>query len=505
MAEEGLIPIKNVLISVWNKEGLNDLVESLKPHNPIYYSTAGTAQYLKDHCHVAVRDTEKLTEFSELMEGRVKTLHPKVFGGILARRDKKSDLKSIEEYQIPLFDLVVVNLYPFWEHLQKQPHEQTDYIDIGGSALIRAAAKNYSSVTVLSDPSDYSTLHEELSRFNGKTSLQFRYERAARAFLRTAQYDFLIGSQWKKENALPQQLVLEPQVSLRYGENPHQKAAWAGSCSWKQIQGKELSYNNLLDAEAAIRLVGDFETSCVAIVKHNNPCGIAAGRSFSTTQLFERALKTDEQSAFGGIVAFNQTVDFSTAVALSKIFLEVIIAKAFSQEAMDILAQKKNLRLIEWAHPFSIPFEIRPALGGWLVQDVDLKSIPDKLVTVTQKQPSDSELEDLKFAWLMCKHVRSNAIVIAEEGQTLGMGCGQTSRVASVEIAINRAKKFERANCVLASDGFFPFRDNIDILKGKGITAIIQPGGSQRDAEVIQACNELDIAMVFTGERHFKH
>lgn len=503
-----LYPIKKALVSVYDKQKLDVLGRFLKEQGTEVYSTGGTAEYLRENAGIEVITIESVTGFPEMMDGRVKTLHPKVFGGILARRSESRDLEEATQHQIPLFDLIVVNLYPFWDHRQKAYDAQASFIDIGGPSMLRAAAKNCAAVTVLSSPDDYEPFIAEVTQHHG-SSFEFRYRMAGKTFERTAQYDALIAEEWNRHlgNTLPSALSLSPQHVLRYGENPHQKASWSGPLqkNWVVLQGKELSYNNLLDVEAATRLVQEFALPSCVIVKHNNPCGVAAFAG-TTASVFKTAFECDSKSAFGGVVAINQAVDEDAANEMAAIFLEVVLAPSFTEGAKSVLAQKKNLRLIEWPKPTFQPYEVRSALGGWLVQDMDTKAIPDSLKTVTKTTiPSDSVLEDLKFAWLVCKHVRSNAIVIAKAGRTLGIGAGQMSRVDAVQIALQKLDKNTCAGAVLASDAFFPFRDNIDLLKDSGVQYIIQPGGSQRDAEVIQACDEHGIAMVLTGERHFRH
>lgn len=504
-----IYPIKKALVSVYDKRNLEELGGFLKKIGCEVYSTGGTADFLRKTCGLNVVAVDSVTDFPEMMDGRVKTLHPKVFGGILARRENNKDLEETEKYKIPLFDLIVVNLYPFWEHIGKPQKDQSSFIDIGGPSMLRAASKNCTAVTVLSSADDYKEFQTEVEKNQG-TDFEFRYKMAARTFARTAQYDSMISQEWLKnsqESVLPQALGLGPQISLRYGENPHQKAAWSypQGKTWEVTQGKELSYNNLLDAESATRLVNEFQSPSCVVVKHNNPCGVSTHRQ-TTSELFKVALSADPKSAFGGIVAFNREVDEDAARELSQIFLEVIVAPSFSGPAKEILAQKKNLRLIEWPEPKFQNFEVRSAMGGFLVQETDGANIAQGLQTVSKTGvASDALQNDLKFAWTVCKHVRSNAIVIAREGKTLGIGAGQMSRVDAVQIAIEKAKAFGTEGAVLASDAFFPFRDNIDLLKGLGIKAVIEPGGSQRDEEVIAACNEQGIALVFTGERHFRH
>jgi len=499
-----VLPIKHVLISVFDKTGLEPLCQKLSASGTKLYSTGGTAKHIAE-MGIEVISIESITQFPEMMEGRVKTLHPKVFGGILARRSEPEDLKSVEAHHIPLFDLVVVNLYPFWDHLKDAKESQSKYIDIGGPSLLRAAAKNSVSVTVLSSSQDYHAFLEEFENFQGTTS-GFRHRMAALTFQRTSAYDAMIAETWAADlKTLPTVLSLGTATPLRYGENPHQLGAWASlNQDWKLLQGKELSYNNLLDADSAVRLNEEFNQTSVTIVKHNNPCGVASS-NLPLKEVFELALACDPKSAFGGIVAINRELDSETAERISQIFFEVIIAPQFSQEARNILAKKKNLRLIEWSKPQFNNLEVRPSLGGWLIQSRDSVGVSKELTIVTENKTLSSKTEaDLQFAWLVCKHVRSNAIVIVKDGLTVGIGAGQMSRVDAVKIALDKASgKTEGA--VLASDAFFPFRDNIDLLKDSGISAVIQPGGSQRDSEVIQACNEHHILMAFTGCRHFRH
>jgi phosphoribosylaminoimidazolecarboxamide formyltransferase / IMP cyclohydrolase len=498
-------PIRSALLSVFDKTGLRPLAEALHQRGVTLYSTGGTYKYLAEELGLHPQKVEDLTQFPEMMDGRVKTLHPKVFGGILARRTEASDVASAQGAGIPLIDLVVVNLYPFASTLGKPLADQVKMVDIGGPSMLRAAAKNHESVVVLSSPDDYAAFLDELEQENGSTTEPFRFGRAVATFERTCQYDALIAQEWKSQSALPSVLTLTPQTPLRYGENPHQAAAWAGNSGmWEVLQGKELSYNNLLDAESAVRLAYDFTEPAVSIIKHNNPCGAASGK-LSTAALFQRAFAADSKSAFGGIVATNQAVDEASAAAMGEIFLEVIVAPEFTSGALKVFGSKKNLRLVQLKNLPASRFEIRAALGGWLVQTADVGDSALQWNVVTETAvPSQAEA-DLRFAWTLCKHVRSNAIVLAKNQTTLSLGGGQTSRVDAVQIALQKAPADALAGAVLASDAFFPFRDNIDLLAGKQIAAIVQPGGSKRDDEVIQACNELGIAMVFTGQRHFRH
>jgi len=505
------LPIKRALLSVSDKSGLEDLALALDERGVSLYATGGTATFLDAH-GFSITEVETVTQFPEMLGGRVKTLHPRIFGGILARREEPKDMEECRRFELPLFDLVVVNLYPFWDHLGKTTDEQSSFIDVGGPSMIRAAAKNHRAVTVLSSPQDYKAFLAEY-RETGGTSLGFRKTCAAKTFGRTAEYDAMIASAWTATDgaaeALPKTVELSPQEPLRYGENPHQSAVYVRTekAGWKVLQGKELSYNNLLDAEAALRLANEFTTPAVAIVKHNSPCGVATGNEHDTlAKVFDRAWNADAKSAFGGIVATNRPVDDATATGIAAGFVEVVIAPSFSEGAKATLAAKKNLRLIEWAKPQSAGFEVRPSLGGWLLQAEDKSSSLGKAQTVTSNPLSGNARADLEFAWKVVKHAKSNAIVIAKDGVTLGIGSGQTSRVDAMESAIAKAKaKGALTGAVVASDAFFPFRDNVDAMKGLGIAAIVQPGGSQRDQEVISACDEAGIAMLFTGERHFRH
>ena len=499
------LPIKHALISCFDKTDLEGLCLTLKELGAKIYSTGGTAKYLTDR-GFSIISIESVTQFPEMMDGRLKTIHPLIFGGILARRNESADLTEIENHHMPPFDLVVVNLYPFWDHLEDSHEVQAKYVDIGGPSMLRAAAKNAVSVTVLSSPDYYAEFTKQIQDFGG-THLDFRYAMAAATFQRTAQYDGMIAEAWvRSSSTLPTTVSLGKLTPLRYGENPHQEAAWGAKIKkWNLLQGKELSYNNLLDADSAVRLNHEFFEPSITIVKHNNPCGVAAG-PLPLADLFTRALQCDPKSAFGGIVSANREIDSGCAELMSKLFLEVIIAPSFSEDALKVFSTKKNLRLIQWAHQKLNSFEVRSSLGGWLIQTLDDEGVPKELKVVTPPNGTLShELKaDLIFAWLVAKHVRSNAIVIAKDGQTLGVGAGQMSRIDAVQIALEKAKGKTRG-AVLASDAFFPFRDNIDTLKDSGISAIIQPGGSQRDIEVIQACEQYGITLVFTGTRHFRH
>ncbi len=502
-------PVERALVSVFKKDGLEQLAAGLKARRVEILSTGGTADFLEKLGHTVTR-VEKITEFPEMMDGRVKTLHPRVFGGILARREAPEDVAACREHQIPLVDLVVVNLYPFREHREDALERQVSFVDIGGPSMLRAAAKNFRSVAVLSDPADYAEFLEQFTQGEGTTTEKYRLACAVRTFERTAQYDVAIADRWRRftepRSVAPAALSLEAKIPLRYGENPHQQAFWSAdnAATWQVLQGKELSYNNLLDAEAVTKLVSEFSESAVAIVKHNSPCGVATG-SESSVALFEKAFAADALSAFGGVVAFNRPVDRAAAEALAKPFLEVVVAPAFAPEALTVLAAKKNLRLVTWAEPRFSAFETRPAMGGWLVQASDPLGSGETWRAVTKKTAEPSREADLRFAWLVAKHARSNAIVIARDGVTLGIGAGHVSRIDAVETALRKAASGSLAGAVVASEAFFPFRDSIDLLAAKGIGAVVQPGGSVKDAEVTAACDEHGVAMTFTGRRHFRH
>jgi phosphoribosylaminoimidazolecarboxamide formyltransferase/IMP cyclohydrolase len=502
------------LVSVYYKEGLEDLLKALEKLGWELLSTGGTARFIEDRGY-RVKRIEELTGFPEILDGRVKTLHPAVHGGILYRDWVEEDKEDIRRLGIVPIDLVVVNLYPFEEKMGEglEERELLEFIDIGGPALIRASAKNFYRVVVVVDPRDYGWVAKRLEE--GGLSLRERRRLAIKAFSYTAYYDGLISSYFSnlfeveerlELSALPMKLYR----TLRYGENPHQKG-WLylnpletlGIAQAKVLQGKEMSYNNYLDADCAFRLVSEFSKPACVIVKHTNPCGVALDKDH--TQAFEKAFSSDPESAFGGIVALNYRVEKELAERLKEVFLEVVVAPDFSEEALEVLAKKKNLRVVQ-ALGFSKSFDIKKVSGGYLVQEEDNLDY-DKLDVVSEKQPTEREMEDMLFAWKVCKFVRSNSVVIAKDGRTLAIGSGNVSRVDSLRCAINRAQMygFDLRGSVLASEAFFPFRDSVDLAHSAGITAIIQPGGSIRDKEVIQAVNEHHMAMVFTGTRHFRH
>ncbi|MBK8466588.1 MAG: bifunctional phosphoribosylaminoimidazolecarboxamide formyltransferase/IMP cyclohydrolase [Chloracidobacterium sp.] len=533
--------IKRALISVSDKTGLAELATALTNFNVQIISTGGTAKFLRDN-GFAVTDVSDVTGFPEMMDGRVKTLHPKIHGAFLALRDNTEHVASMTEHGIEPIDLVVVNLYPFEQTIAKDGvtlEEAVENIDIGGPAMIRSSAKNWRDVAVVTDPFLYDDIVNELRANDGSLSLETRGRLAAFAFSRTSTYDLVITAYlsrqlppdegdelWENVRSkamdtatghFPNRLGLHLNrvTDLRYGENPHQKAALYktgedGIANSEQLHGKALSFNNYVDAEAAWNLVQDFDELAVAIIKHTNPSGVGVGATNS--EAYKRALSTDPVSAFGGIVAFNQKVDAEAAKAVIEVFSEVIIAPEFDDEAIEIFKTKKNLRVLRFSSPHvskgSSNFEYKQISGGFLVQDADLHRLSiNDLNIVTTRQPTDSEIKAMLFAWTACKHVKSNAIVFANEHQTLGVGAGQMNRVDSVRIAAVRAERFELPlkGAVLASDAFFPFRDNVDEAASFGVSAIIQPGGSIKDDESITAANEHSIAMAFTGIRHFKH
>ena len=512
------------LISVSDKTNIipfcKDLVEKFDYK---ILSSGGTANYLID-AKIPVIKVADFTKSPEILEGRVKTLHPRIHGGILAKRSNKIHQEDIEKNKLELIDLVVVNLYPFKKKIQEQCswEEAIENIDIGGPSMIRSAAKNHNDVAVLVDPNQYKNYIEELKK--GTLNIEFKTKLAFEAFQHTASYDSAISNWMSEEKKLISSNHLEsyPLIKkLRYGENPHQKALWYGinNIGWKsaeQIQGKELSYNNLLDLESALSTVIEFgyekdpnlEANSIAavILKHNNPCGASISNSASTS--FKNALSCDSVSAFGGIVAFNANVDKETALNLKDIFLECVVAPSFDKEALEVLKNKKNLRVLKLPKsmlPLRNQTSSKSIMGGLLIQDYDNnEDNEENWVSVTNNNPSDQNAKDLNFAWKICKHVKSNAIVIAKNQKTIGIGAGQMNRVGSAKIALEAAKK-ESSGAVLASDGFFPFADTVELANEYGITSIIQPGGSLRDQDSIDMCNKLGISMIFTNKRYFLH
>lgn len=507
---------KTALISVSDKEGIVPFAQQLvDKYDYRILSTGGTARVLAE-AGVPLTEVGDYTGFPEMMEGRVKTLHPKIHGGLLARRDKPDHLEAAEAHGMDLIDLVVVNLYPFEATVARAgvtEEEAIENIDIGGPSMLRSAAKNHSSVTVLCDPADYERVLNCLEDESALSAL--RRELALKVYERTASYDAAISrylQDLRKEKIWPEQLTLTSgkALDLRYGENPHQTAALYGdffSC-FEQHQGKALSYNNIIDITGAAGLMDEFEETTVAILKHTNPCGVASGDSL--IEAWERAFATDRQAPFGGIIIMNREADEAIARAIGEIFCEVIIAPGFSAKALQVFQKKKNLRLMTQHRTISesLPFELKGVPGGYLVQDVDRASIDrDSFRVVTERQPSEAEWNNLLFGWKVVKHVKSNAIVYAGEERTLGVGAGQMSRVDSSKLAVRKAADagLSLEGSAICSDAFFPFPDGLIAAAEAGAKAAIQPGGSVKDDEVIAAANERDLAMVFTGIRHFKH
>ena len=513
--------IERALISVYDKTGIVEFARGLASLNVEIISTGGTSRLLTSS-GIPVREVADLTGFPEILDGRVKTINPRIAGGLLAIRDNAEHMRQVAQHEIPLIDLVCVNLYPFVETIRKpgvEFHEVIENIDIGGPSMIRAAAKNFQDVAVVTSPDDYSAVLDALKSGGGILTRDMLFNLARKAFLCTARYDGQIGqhlSQVGSNSNFPPNVFMdfEKISDLRYGENSHQRASFYrrgglpphGLAAARQLQGKELSYNNIVDLQAAWDLIHEFDSPACCIIKHTNPCGTAVGNSLREAYL--KSLEADPVSAFGSIIALNRIVDAQTATEVAKLFVEGIIAPGYQPEAVSIFASKKNLRILEaapddrggdWAR-----FEIKRISGGILLQDPDEKLLGEESRVVTDRRPSDRENADLRFAWRVAKHVKSNAIVLAEGGRTVGVGAGQMSRVDSVKLSIEKARPAAKG-AVLASDAFFPFRDGIDEAARAGITAIIQPGGSVRDAEVIEAANEHQIAMIFTGLRHFKH
>ncbi|PMP77044.1 MAG: bifunctional phosphoribosylaminoimidazolecarboxamide formyltransferase/inosine monophosphate cyclohydrolase [Sulfurihydrogenibium sp.] len=512
--------MKRALISVSDKTGIVEFAKELVNLGYQIVSSSGTAKHLKEN-GIEVLEVSQITGFPEILDGRVKTLHPKIHGGILAIRDNPQHLKQLNENDITPIDIVAINLYPFEETVKKGADldEIIENIDIGGPAMVRAAAKNYKFVTIITDPNDYETVIKELKE-NGDVSIDTRKLLSLKAFRHTALYDSIIATVLNEKFGInedfPKELTIpmRKKTNLRYGENPHQKASLyvnpieegLSVADSEILQGKEMSYNNYLDVEASLLLVKEFENPACVIVKHNNPCGVAERDNLY--EAYQLALQTDPKSAFGGIVAFNRQLDGKTAKALTELFLEVVVAPSFSEEALDILKTKKNLRVVKIKNfdKEIVGKDLKRLTGGYLVQDRD-KGLYETLEVVTERKPTEKELEDLIFALKVVKHVKSNAVVIAKDRRSVGIGVGQTSRVDSLETAVKKAQEFSLPleGSVLASEAFFPFRDSIDFAAKYGIKAVIQPGGSIRDNEVIQACNEHGIAMIFTKMRHFKH
>ncbi len=513
MTTTELPQVKRALISCFDKAGIAELGSALASLGVEIISTGSTAATLRD-AGVEVTEVADVTGFPECLDGRVKTLHPFVHAGILADRRLSEHRKQLETLGVAPIDLVVVNLYPFAETAASSAADDDviEMIDIGGPTMVRAAAKNHASVGVVVDPAHYQRVLDEISEHGGLTD-ELRTELAAHAFRHTAAYDAGVANWFQRSEPFGAQLsiALPRAAQLRYGENPHQRAALysypgaGGIAAAQQLHGKELSYNNLIDVDAAWEMAIDQAEACVAIIKHTNPAGYAIAGTLPGA--YARALEGDPVSAFGGIVAANRVIDRETAEQIAKVFTEVVIAPGFDDDALDVLQGSKNLRilLMPGAQASATVKQIRSVSGGLLVQDADQGDEPwDEWRVVTDAQPDEAMLADLRFAWLACKHTKSNAIVLAHDGQVVGVGAGQMSRVDSVRLAVHRSGE-RHVGSVLASDAFFPFRDGPDAAAAAGVTAIVQPGGSVRDDEVIAAADEHGIVMVFTGRRHFRH
>jgi phosphoribosylaminoimidazolecarboxamide formyltransferase/IMP cyclohydrolase len=513
------VRVRRALLSVSDKRGIIEFARGLAGLGIEIVSTGGTATTLES-AGLAVRSVEDFTGFPEIMDGRVKTLHPRLYAGLLAVRSDQAHVDAAEEHEIEYVDLVCVNLYPFERSVARRLPEQEiiENIDIGGPTMIRAAAKNHAFAAVVTSPESYDAVLDELRSSDGKLSNPTRESLAAEAFAYTARYDTAVA-RWfaeKSEDFPPLHVrAYEKVADLPYGENPHQRAAYYAQVGARmhvlsQIQqhhGKQLSFNNVLDLDAARSLVREFDEPACVIVKHNNPCGVALGSS--AVEAYERAYATDPLSAFGGIIALNRPVDEATAQRLSEQFVEVVFAPAYDDAAIEILTRKPSIRILqdnERRNPLVAEPDIKQVMGGLLVQDHDIENLDrTEMEVATGTEPSDAEWRDLLFAWRVCKHVRSNAIVLARDGATVGIGAGQMSRVDAVRLAVDKSRVESLQGAVLASDAFFPFSDGPEIAIGAGITAIIQPGGSRNDPEVREAADKAGVAMVFTSRRHFRH
>ena len=514
--------IHRALLSVTDKTGILDFARGLEALGIEILSTGGTAKTLREG-GVTLKDVSQVTGFPEMLDGRLKTIHPRIAGGILAVRSNAAHMQSLAEHGIPAIDMIVVNLYAFERFAAREGvtvEELIENIDIGGPSMIRSAAKNFEDVTVVVDAADYNTVVEEMKANGGCVSRETRARLSRKAFATTAAYDGAISTTLQRlaDGALPQNLHMNfrKTMDLRYGENPHQKAALyldpaaagRGLASAQQLQGKELSFNNLVDLEAAWRLVSEFDAPTTAIVKHTNPCGIASAATLAESYL--RALAVDPVSAFGSVIAFNRPLDGATAEAMSKLFVEAVVAPSYEAAALDKLASKKNLRLMDMSTTAGDVYglQLKSVGGGLLVQTPDTAAAkPDEWKCVTERKPTEEELRALVFAWRVTKHVKSNAIVFARDGVVVGLGAGQMSRVDSVKLAVSKARDLKHSldGTVVGSDAFFPFPDGVEEAAKAGATAIAQPGGSVRDSDVIAAANRLGLAMVFTGVRHFRH
>ncbi len=515
--------IQRAILSVTDKTGLDEFARKLHQLGVELVSTGGTAKLLRDS-GIPVKDISELTGFPEMLDGRVKTLHPKVHGGILHIRDNQQHKDAVAQHGIVPIDMVVVNLYAFEKTASKPGvsfHELIENIDIGGPSMVRSAAKNFQDVAIVTSPADYDAIAQEMQRNGGALSLATKWRLAQKAFATTAAYDSAIASTLERvaspegklevnEQGFPQTLRLSfnKAFDLRYGENPHQKAALysdgsgKGVANGKQLQGKELSYNNIVDLQAAWDLAQEFDGPVCAIIKHTNPCGTAVADSLA--EAYRRALECDPISAFGGVIGVNRPIDQETATEMAKLFLEVIAAPKFDDAAREVFATKKNLRLVEVV-PMEQKWVLKNVSGGVLLQDNDMRPLSEAdLKVVSERKPTDAEMRDLLFAWKICKHVKSNAILYARNGQTTGVGAGQMSRVDSARIGAMKSVLGIKGS-VAASDAFFPFPDGVEVIAEAGATAIIQPGGSVKDKDVVDTANKLGLAMVLTGVRHFRH
>jgi phosphoribosylaminoimidazolecarboxamide formyltransferase/IMP cyclohydrolase len=504
--------IKSALISVYYKDGLDNIVKKLHQLGITIYSTGGTQQFIES-LHIPCTPVESLTSYPSILGGRVKTLHPSVFGGILGRRDNPTDMEEMARYHIPEIDLVIVDLYPFEETLANTTDDKAiiEKIDVGGPSMIRAAAKNHKDIAVIASKSEYSWLEKLLDDQHGETSLDQRRFLAAKAFEVCAHYDVVIARYFVPDNDGEYFLESVPSPkSMRYGENPHQSARFYGQLDkiFDQLNGKELSYNNLVDVDAAVQLIQEFTGSSAgavfAIIKHTNPCGIALRPTVK--EAWDAALAGDPESAFGGVLASNQTINKATAEAISEIFFEVLIAPSFDADALEILRSKKNRILLQQKQRLSPAIQYKSMLNGTLLQQPDTGSFTE-WKEAGGRPATPAEKEDMEFANLVCKHLKSNAIALVKNKQLIGKGCGQTSRIDSVRQSIEKARQFQfdLHGATLASDAFFPFNDSVKIAHAAGITAFIQPGGSIRDKDSIEYCVENKLAMIITGMRHFKH
>jgi phosphoribosylaminoimidazolecarboxamide formyltransferase/IMP cyclohydrolase len=520
--------IKQALISVSDKTGVLDFARALSDMGVNILSTGGTAKLLAEH-GIKVTEVADYTGFPEMLDGRVKTLHPKVHGGILARRDFPEHVAALQTHGIPTIDMVVVNLYPFQQTIAREHcslEDAIENIDIGGPAMLRSSAKNHKDVTVICDPTDYEQVLSELKAHNGEVTFETKFTLAKKVFAHTAQYDGAITNYFTSlgadkshatRSSYPATLNLhfDKVQEMRYGENPHQSAAFyreinpqAGAlANYTQLQGKELSYNNIADADAAWECVKTFDESACVIIKHANPCGVAIG--ITPFEAYSKALQTDPTSAFGGIIAFNRELDGNAAEAVAKQFVEVLIAPSFSEQAKKVFAAKQNVRLLEIPLGVAVNnYDFKRVGGGLLVQSPDAKNVAlAEIKVVSKKQPTPQQLQDLMFAWRVAKFVKSNAIVFCANGMTMGVGAGQMSRIDSARIASIKAMNagLSLVGTAVASDAFFPFRDGLDVVVEAGATSVIHPGGSMRDQEVIDAGDEHGIVMLMTGTRHFRH